>query len=65
VRHVERLSRPAFAASRIVEAICQGRQPTDLNAETLLDRIDLPLQWSAQLTALGQLKSRASGFRGR
>ena len=52
-RYVERLSRLAFAAPRIVEAICQGRQPPDLNAETLLNRIDLPLEWSAQLNALG------------
>ncbi|MFZ0245187.1 recombinase family protein [Candidatus Binatus sp.] len=52
-RYVERLSRLAFAAPRIVEAICQGRQPAELNAETLLNRIDLPLQWSAQLSALG------------
>jgi site-specific DNA recombinase len=52
-RYVERLSRLAFAAPRIVEAICQGRQPADLSAETLLNRIDLPLEWSAQLNALG------------
>ena len=52
-RYVERLSRLAFAAPRIVEAICQGRQPADLSAETLLNRIDLPLEWSAQINALG------------
>jgi len=52
-RYVERLSRLAFAAPRIVEAICQGRQPAELNAQTLLNRIDLPLEWSAQLNALG------------
>jgi site-specific DNA recombinase len=52
-RYVERLSRLAFVSPRIVEAICQGRQPVDLNAETLLNRIDLPLEWSAQLDALG------------
>ena len=52
-RYVERLSRLAFAAPRIVEAICQGRQPADLNAETLLNRIDLPLEWPAQLKAIG------------
>ncbi len=46
-------SRLAFAAPAIVEAICQGRQPAELNAETLLNRIDLPLEWSAQLKALG------------
>jgi site-specific DNA recombinase len=52
-RYVERLSRLSFVAPRIVEAICQGRQPADLSAETLLNRIDLPLQWPAQLNALG------------
>ncbi len=52
-RYVERLARLAFAAPEIVEAICQGRQPADLSAETLLNRIDLPLQWSAQLNAIG------------
>jgi len=53
VRYVERLSRLAFTAPRIVEAICQGREPAELNAEALLKRIDLPLEWSAQLKALG------------
>jgi site-specific DNA recombinase len=52
-RYVERLSRLAFVAPGIVETICQGRQPAELNAETLLNRIDLPLEWSAQLKALG------------
>jgi DNA invertase Pin-like site-specific DNA recombinase len=52
-RYVERLSRLAFAAPSIVEAICQGRQPAELNAERLLNRIDLPLEWSAQPTAIG------------
>ncbi len=52
-RYVERLSRLAFVAPRIVEAICQGRQPADLNAQMLLNRIDLPLDWSAQIDALG------------
>jgi DNA invertase Pin-like site-specific DNA recombinase len=51
-RYVERLSRLAFASPAIVEAICQGHQPADLTAETLLKRIDLPLDWSAQLKVL-------------
>jgi hypothetical protein len=53
VRYVERLSRLAFVAHSIVEAICQGQQPAELNVETLLIRIDLPLEWPAQLSALG------------
>lgn len=52
-RYVERLSRLSFVAPRIVEAICEGRQPADLSAETLLNRIDVPLEWSAQINALG------------
>ena len=52
-RYVERLSRLSFVAPRIVEAICQGRQPADLSAERLLNRIDLPLEWPVQLNALG------------
>jgi hypothetical protein len=31
-----------------VEAICQGQQPAELNAETLLNRVGLPLEWQAQ-----------------
>ena len=52
-RYVERLSRVAFVAPTIVEAICQGRHPTELSTETLLNRIDLPLEWPAQLKAIG------------
>jgi hypothetical protein len=37
----------------IVEAICHGRQPAELSTETLLNRIDLPLEWPAQLKAIG------------
>ena len=52
-RYVERLSRLAFVIPAIVEAICQGQQPAELSTETLLNRIDLPLEWSAQRNALG------------
>ncbi|MFZ1122957.1 MAG: hypothetical protein WAN81_22250 [Candidatus Binataceae bacterium] len=52
-RYVDRLSRLAFITPAIVEAICQGQQPAELNAETLLNRIDLPLEWPAQRNALG------------
>jgi site-specific DNA recombinase len=51
-RYVERLTRLAFVAPAIVESICQGSQPVELNAETLLNRIDLPIQWSTQLKAI-------------
>jgi hypothetical protein len=36
-----------------LKLICQGRQPAELNAETLLNRIDLPLEWQAQFKAVG------------
>ena len=51
--YVERFSRLAFTAPAIVTTICQGRQPPELSAETLLNRIDLPLEWSVQPSALG------------
>jgi site-specific DNA recombinase len=53
VRYVERLSRLAFTAPGIVEAICEGHQPAELSAQTLLNRIDLPLEWPAQLKTIG------------
>ena len=63
-RYVERLSRLAFIAPAIVTAICQGRQPAALSTETLLNRIDLPLEWSAQpLAERGDLNPRDSSGR--
>ena len=52
VRYVGRLIRLAFLAPDIVESIVEGRQPTTLTAEALTRRIELPLSWSAQRTAL-------------
>lgn len=52
VRYVGRLIRLAFLAPEIVEAIVEGRQPTTLTAEALTRRIELPLSWCAQRTAL-------------
>jgi hypothetical protein len=37
---------------RIVEAIVEGRQPSDLTVIALIRRIELPLLWSAQEQAL-------------
>lgn len=51
-RYVERLSRLAFVTPALVEAIRQGQQPAELNAETLLNHIDLQLEWAAQRNAL-------------
>jgi hypothetical protein len=52
VRYVGRLIRLAFLAPEIVEAIVEGRQPTMLTAEALTRRIELPLSWCSQKTAL-------------
>ena len=52
-RYVERLARLAFVAPAIVGAICRGQQPAELSAETLLNRINLPLEWTQQEHALG------------
>ena len=45
-RYVRRLMRLAFLAPEIVEAIVAGNQPTELTAEALAKRIDLPLLWT-------------------
>jgi hypothetical protein len=51
--YVSWLIRLAFLAPEIVEAIIQGNHPPDLTAQTLITRrVDLPLQWQAQKTAL-------------
>jgi hypothetical protein len=47
------LIRLAFLAPEIVEAIIEGNHPPDLTAQTLITRrIELPLSWQAQKTAL-------------
>ena len=43
----------AFLAPDIVGAIVEGRQPIDLTAKTLVHRVDLPLDWTAQKKMLG------------
>ena len=62
VRYVERLSRLAFVAPTIVEAIRQGRQPTELSTETLLNRIDLPLMAGAVEGDRNRLEPRPGPF---
>ena len=52
VRYVGRLIRLAFLAPEIVESIVEGRQPPTLTAEALTRRIELPLSWCSQKTAL-------------
>ena len=51
-RHVRRVMRLAFLATRIVEAIVEGRQPADLSTLAMTQRIELPPLWSAQQQAL-------------
>jgi site-specific DNA recombinase len=52
-RYVRRVLSLAFLAPKIVEAIAAGSQPPELTAEALAERIDLPLLWTAQETAVG------------
>jgi hypothetical protein len=52
-RYVRRLMRLAFLAPKIVEMIAAGRQPSELTAEALAERIDLPLLWTAQEQPVG------------
>jgi len=52
-RYVRRLMRLAFLAPKIVEMIAAGRQPPELTAEALAERIDLPPVWTAQEDAVG------------
>jgi len=51
--YVRRLTRLAFLAPRIVEAIASGHQPPELTAKALTERIELPLLWSEQERAIG------------
>jgi hypothetical protein len=51
--YVLRLTRLAFLAPRIVEAVVAGHQPPELTAKALTERIELPLLWSEQERAVG------------
>jgi hypothetical protein len=51
--YVRGLMRLAFLAPKVVEMIAAGRQPSELTAEALAERIDLPLLWTAQEEAVG------------
>ena len=46
-------ARLAFLSPRIVEAIVAGRQPPELTAKALTERVELPLLWSEQEQAVG------------
>jgi site-specific DNA recombinase len=48
-----RLVRLSYLAPDITQAILDGRQPSDLTAEKLLDHSRLPLAWHDQRTLLG------------
>jgi site-specific DNA recombinase len=55
-RYVSRLLKLAFLAPDIIDAILDGRQPRSLSLERL-KKIELPLSWNAQRTALGFARS--------
>ena len=48
-----RLVRLSYLAPDIIQAILDGRQPSDLTAEKLLDHSRLPLAWHDQRIVLG------------
>jgi len=45
----------AFLVPEIVKAIASGRHPADLTAQTLIDRIVLPIHWAIQERMLGSV----------
>jgi hypothetical protein len=48
-RYVARLTKLAFVAPSIVEAVVEGRAPAGLNLQMLMDnRVTLPLGWTDQ-----------------
>ena len=51
--YIRRLTRLAFLAPKIVEAIAAGHQPPELTAKALTERIELPLLWSEQERSVG------------
>ncbi len=54
-RYVERLTKLAFLAPRIVEAVIEGRGAADLNLQMLMDgRFELSPEWSEQQRQLGR-----------
>jgi site-specific DNA recombinase len=52
-RYVRKLMRLGFLTPRLVEMIAAGKQPPELTAEALAERIDLPPLWTAQEAAVG------------
>jgi len=46
-RYVTRLTRLAFVAPHLVEAVAAGRAPVDLNLQALMNgRLDIALKWN-------------------
>jgi hypothetical protein len=52
-RSLRRLIQQGFLSPRIVEAMVEGRQPSELSVVALTRRIKLPQLWNAQTQALG------------
>ncbi|MDO8430927.1 MAG: recombinase family protein [Candidatus Binatus sp.] len=52
-RYLRRVLSLAFLAPEIVEAIVESRQPVNLTAQKLLNRIDLPMDWKEQKKVVG------------
>ena len=48
-RYVARMTRLAFVAPAIVDAVAEGRAPASLNLQMLMDtRVKLPMEWTDQ-----------------
>jgi len=52
-QYVSKLLPLAFLAPGIAEQVVAGAQPADLSVEDLIKRVDLPLSWGDQRSALG------------
>ena len=52
-RFVRRLIPLAFLAPMVLEAIVEGRQPSELTGEFLSRGIEIPVEWTRQAAALG------------
>jgi hypothetical protein len=59
--YVRRLLSLALLAPEIVNAICDGREPSELSAEELTRRADLPLDWRQQQRLLSSAQSSVNG----
>jgi site-specific DNA recombinase len=51
--YVTRVINLSFLAPDIIRAIIEGRQPTTVTADTIMDQFPLPIDWADQRKLLG------------